>query len=216
MRVLTITGDRTFRAGHPRFDLQAGAVERLEALYWGPGALWPHTMLDVRHQAYEVVSAQDPFWRGLLGLIFARRFKARFNVQVHADLKAQGFLKQLLARFVLLRADSIRVVSEKINSQVLEFGARAPVIVLPIFVDVERFKTIDRKPDTQPTILWVGRLENEKDPLHALEVFREVLEKVSEAKMIMLGSGSLLEKVKREADDNARIWFVARESKEGS
>jgi glycosyltransferase involved in cell wall biosynthesis len=73
--------------------------------------------------------------------------------------------------------------------------------VLPVFVDIERFRGVQRMPDAKPLILWTGRFENEKDPMRALEIFREVLEKVPEVKMIMLGSGSLLEKTKREAED---------------
>lgn len=191
MKLLVITGDQSFKAGNPRFDLQASAVEvggRLEALYWGPGALWPSPKGD----SYDTVSTQDPFWRGLLGLFLARRFKARLNVQVHADLSAQPLFKRLLARFVLRRADSIRVVSERIKVQIQKCSRRTTTItVLPIFIDIERFKKIERKPDAHPTVLWVGRFEDEKDPLLALRVFEAVRKDVPHAKLIMLGAGSL-------------------------
>lgn len=186
MRVLVITGDKNFKPGHPRFDLQAGAIEHLEALYVGPGALWAAP----QNVFYDVVSTQDPFFRGLVGLIFARRLKARLNVQVHADLSVQSFLKRLLARYVLKRADSIRVVSERIKDQVVTLGVTAPVTVLPVYVDLERFKAVERMPNTTPTILWVGRFEGEKDPFSAVSVFREVLKQVPNAALIMLGSGS--------------------------
>lgn len=193
MKVFSITADRSFKEGNPRFDLQAGAVERLEALYWGPGALWPSHMLDIRHQACDVVSTQDPFFRGLLGLILARRFKARFNVQVHADLSAQSLIKRYIARFVLRRADSIRVVSERIKTHLVQnFRCRTSKIsVVPIFVDIERFKNVQRTPSAEPLILWVGRFEKEKDPLLALRVFEAVRKDVPRAKLIMLGAGSL-------------------------
>lgn len=195
MKLLVITGDQSFKAGNPRFDLQAFAVERLEALYWGPEALWSSPKGD----SYDTVSTQDPFWRGLLGLFLARRFKARFNVQVHADLKAQPLFKRFLARFVLRRAHSIRVVSPRIKSQVEEMGVAVPITVLPIFIDIERFKKIERKPDAHPTVLWVGRFEDEKDPLLALRVFRQILEKGIDAKLIMLGAGKLEARLKKES-----------------
>lgn len=195
MKLLVITGDQSFKAGNPRFDLQAFAVERLEALYWGPGALWPSP----KSNSYDTVSTQDPFWRGLLGLFLARRFKARFNVQVHADLKAQPLFKRFLARFVLRRAHSIRVVSPRIKSQVEEMGVAVPITVLPIFIDIERFKKIERKLDAHPTVLWVGRFEDEKDPLLALRVFRQILEKGIDARLIMLGAGKLEARLKKES-----------------
>lgn len=201
LNVLVITGDTSFKPGHRRFDLQASAVERLEALYWSPGALWPSPKGDF----YDVVTAQDPFWRGLLGLFFAHRFKARFNVQVHADLKVQPLYRRFIARFILRRADSVRVVSEALKAQIEELThgghpmSTVPIAVLPVFVDVERFELIERKPDTQPTILWIGRFEDEKDPLFALRVFRQVCERGIDAKLIMLGAGSLERRLRVDA-----------------
>lgn len=190
MKVLVITGDKSFKAGNQRFDLQNGAVRRLDVLYCGLKALWPTPPGDF----YDVVTTQDPFFRGLVGLFWAKRFKARFNVQLHADLRAQSFLKRIIARFVLRRADSVRVVSERLKTvveQILRRPTSQKVTVLPVFIDIERFKAIVRKPNDQPTIVWIGRFEHEKDPLRALSVFKEVLKEVVDAKLIMLGSGSL-------------------------
>lgn len=186
MKVLVITGDRAFRSGNPRFDLQAEAVESFEALYIGPGALWATPQRDF----YDVVSTQDPFFRGLFGLFWARRLKARLNVQVHADFRAQSFLKRMIARYVLKRADSIRVVSERVKKQVEMVGVTAPITVLPIYIDLERFKAVERAPDNTPTILWTGRFEDEKDPLRAVSIFKEVCKQIPDATLIMLGSGS--------------------------
>jgi len=196
MKVLVITADVSFKEGNPRFNLQASAVEHLEALYWGSGALWGSP----KGKSYDVVSTQDPFFRGLVGLFLARRFKAKFNVQVHADIDAQPWFKKMLARFVLRRATSVRVVSEKVKMQVELFGVRAPISVLPIFVDGERFCNLERIPDSSPLVLWVGRFENEKDPLHAIEVFKEVCARVPDAKLVMLGAGSLEPALRREAE----------------
>ncbi|MEK7613565.1 MAG: glycosyltransferase family 4 protein [Patescibacteria group bacterium] len=195
MNVLAITGDRTFKEGNPRFDLQASAGEHLEALYWGPGALWAIP----RGVSYDVVSTQDPFLRGMVGLFWARRFKAKFNVQVHADIAAQSWLKKMIARFVLRRATSVRVVSEKVKAQVESLGVSTPIFVLPIFVDSERFERVRRTPDSHPLVLWVGRFENEKDPLLALRVFKEVRTRVPDATLVMLGNGSLASVLRLEA-----------------
>lgn len=186
MKVLAITGDRAFRSGNPRFDLQAKAVEYLEVLYIGSGALWGTPQRDF----YDVVSTQDPFFRGLFGLFWARRLKARLNVQVHADLRAQSFFKRMIARYVLKRANSIRVVSERVKKQVEMVGVTAPITVLPIYIDLERFKTMERTPGSTPTVLWVGRFEDEKNPLSAISTFKEVCKQIPNAALIMLGSGS--------------------------
>lgn len=186
MRVLTITGDVSFKEGHPRFDLQVSVVEHLEALYWGPGALWPQ----VPKGKFDVVTVQDPFFRGLIGVFLARQLKARLNVQVHADIEAQGFIKRAIARFVFPHADSVRCVSEKTRMQAKELGAQN-ITVLPIYIDIERYRRIQRTPEATLLILWIGRFEEEKDPLRAIEIFKEVQKDVPNAKLIMLGDGSL-------------------------
>lgn len=186
MNVLVITGDKNFKPGNARFDLQASVVECLDVLYWGGGALWASP----RGDSYDVVSTQDPFFRGLLGLFWARRFRATLNVQVHADLNRQSLLKRQLARFVLRQADTVRVVSERIKRQVEALGVRAPITVLPVFLDVESYKNTIRNPAPFPMILWIGRFEDEKDPLLAIEVFKEVLKKIPNARLTMVGDGS--------------------------
>lgn len=193
MRILVITGDPLFKVGNQRFDIQAAAVEKMEVVYFGPGALTPH----LSEGPFDVVTAQDPFFRGVFGWFAAKRYRARFNVQVHADIAAQSFIKRILAYIVLRRANSIRVVSEKIKEQVERIGAKVPITVLPIFVPLEQFKNINRMPDVRPLILWVGRFEDEKNPLEALDVLKAVREKGIDAQMVLLGEGSLEARLRR-------------------
>jgi glycosyltransferase involved in cell wall biosynthesis len=143
-----------------------------------------------------VVTAQDPFWRGLLAWLVARRAGAKLNVQVHTDLDAQPFPRRMLARIVLRRADSVRVVSEKVKKQVLAMRATASIHVLPIYVDMSRFSSIKPVPHEQKTILWVGRFEKEKDPLRAIGVLKEIQIRGIDAKLVMLGEGSLAQSIR--------------------
>ena len=133
-----ITGDKKMRPGHPRFDLQATQVEKLEVLHWGRGSLWPA----LPSGSFDVVTVQDPFWRGLFAWRAARLLRARLNVQVHADVAAQSMVKRELAKIVLRHAGSIRVVSKKLKQQVENMKVRAPITILPIFIDVQRFQNI--------------------------------------------------------------------------
>jgi glycosyltransferase involved in cell wall biosynthesis len=189
MRVLMITGDRNFGPGNPRYELQRSQVDELAVVCWGRGSLWPK----LPKENFDVVTVQDPFWRGLFAWKVARQKKARFNVQVHTDLDAQTFVRHVLSQIVLLHADSVRAVSEKIKNRVLRFGVKSPVHVLPVFIDVAPFKTLTHIPHPRfkKTILWLGRFEDEKDPLYALEVLKQVRAKNIDAGLVMLGKGSL-------------------------
>lgn len=191
-----ITGDRSFGPGNQRYELQRSIVEELRVLYWGRGDLW----FRVPEGQFDVVTSQDPFARGLLAWYVARKKGARLNIQVHADLSAQGFLRRALARFVLRRADSIRVVSGTVKDQVLRFGVRGKVSVLPVFVDVEAFRALARKPHEGKVLLWIGRFEPEKNPFEALRILKEVRESGVAARLIMLGAGSLAAPLREQAE----------------
>lgn len=191
MKVLVITGDKSFGPGHPRYDLQASAVTELRVVYWGRGSLLPK----LPSGYFDVVTAQDPFWRGLFALVAAKRLNAKLNVQVHADLSGQSVTKRLLAKVVLRRVHSVRVVSEKIKLQVERMGVRAPIHVLPVFVDIGRFKNIVRQPHEQKTILWIGRFEPEKNPEEAVAVWKKVREVHPTVALVVLGAGSLRDRL---------------------
>ncbi len=176
MKVLMITGDKKF-ASSERFALQERQVEKLEVVYMGRGSVWPK----IPTVKFDVITAQDPFLRGLFAWFVARHIGAKLNIQVHTSVLS------FLGKFILSKADSVRVVSEKIKKQVESVGVNAPIHVLPIYIDISRFKNIVRLSHDNKTILWIGRFEDEKDPLLALEIIK----KVPNAKLIMLGSGSL-------------------------
>ncbi len=195
-RVLMISGDsKLLVAGTEaakRLALQRGAVERLDVF------VWPHThsffaiLRAVRTHEYDVITAQDPFLRGLLAYVLTRFSKARFNVQVHTDLSAQPYWRHILAHFLLRRADSIRVVTEKVRVQVAQHTTATHITVLPIFTDISRFTQIKHRPQkSKKTIMWIGRFEAEKDPHKALAVLREVRGAGVDAVLVMLGAGSL-------------------------
>jgi glycosyltransferase involved in cell wall biosynthesis len=186
-----ITGDKNFKPGNERYDLQRSTVEELAVVYWGKGSTWP----TLPEGKFDVVTVQDPFWRGAFGWWAAKQKRAKFNVQVHTDLSVYTGLKHMVMQIVLRHADSVRVVSQKIKEQVEKIGVTGKVFVLPVFVDITKFKSVVAESHIKPTMLWVGRFEDEKNPLGAIEVYKKVLETIPDAGLVMLGAGTLQPKV---------------------
>ncbi len=188
-----ISGDKNaLQSGTPvsaRIELMRQQVDALEIVYMGRGAWWPQ----VPQGSFDVVTSQDPFWRGLFAWRVAKRLKAKLNIQVHADLAQQSFVKHVLAQIILRHAGSVRVVSQKIQKQVEKMGVKAPVSVLPIFVDISKFSSVIRREHSGKNIVWIGRFEKEKDPALAIDVIREVQKIILDARLIMIGEGSLKE-----------------------
>lgn len=165
-----------------------------------------------RLQKPDVVSTQDPHDTGLLGLWIARARRVPLHVQVHSDVFSPAyarhsllnFARSRIARFVLKRADGIRAVSEGVKTSIEKYvKPRANISVLPIFVDTARFRDATPGEDLvskfsmfKTKLLFVGRLEAEKNPGVAIELFAKSAP--PESCLIFVGSGSLRETLQKE------------------
>ncbi len=198
-----ISGDRNIllqgSSAHARLELQQSTVEQLDAFVWPGPRSWLDILQIAKANNYDVVTAQDPFWRGLLAWQISLWTGARLNLQVHTDLGVQSFFRYTLARFLLSRADSVRVVSKKIAQQVQNIYRAVPVYVLPVYVDIRRFKNMVPESHEGKIILWIGRFEQEKDPLEAIRILKEATAAGLQVHLIMLGSGSLESSVRHAA-----------------
>lgn len=206
MNVLMITGDKNvMREGtpaHERFLLQKAQVQELKVVYWGRGAL---TSAFSQTGAFDVVTVQDPFIRGVVGWLVARKLGSKLNVQVHTDLRAQSFIKKAIAAFVLRRADSVRAVSRTIANSLSYLGS--PVCVLPIYIDIEAVRTaapsslLSKYPQFEHMVLVSSRLEPEKNVAAAIRTMKEVLVQLPLTGLFIAGGGSQKEYLERLAKE---------------
>jgi len=153
-----------------------------------------------------LVTSQDPFETGLAGYFIARRLKSKLQLQIHTDFLSPYFAKEslknkvrvLIAKYLLPKANNIRVVSERIRQSLKSYDLRLTTIsVLPIFVDVEKIKSapinIDlhkKYPEFDFIILMTSRLEKEKNIKLAIRAMEEIVKKFPKTVLIIAGSGS--------------------------
>lgn len=153
-----------------------------------------------------LVTVQDPFETGIVGWLVARKYRVPFQLQVHTDLFSPYFASESvlnkvrvrIAKFLIPRAASIRVVSERVkNSIVSRFTLHASrVAVLPIFVDVKKIKDAPIKTDLRKKYpqfdfiaLMASRFTKEKNIPMAINAMAEVVKKHPKAGLIIVGSG---------------------------
>ncbi len=153
-----------------------------------------------------LVTAQDPFENGFVGWLIAKKIKAKLQLQVHTDFLSPYFWKEsllnkirvLLAKFLLPKADGIRVVSQRIKESLrpTTYNLQTVPIVLPIFVDIEKIRetvpTIDLRkkyPQFDFLVLMASRLTREKNIGLAIEAMREAVKKYPRAGLVIAGSG---------------------------
>ena len=145
-----------------------------------------------------VVTTQDPFETGIVGLVLAKKFSLRLNVQIHTDFHSPYFvrdsllnrIRRIIAGYVLPRVTSVRVVSERIKSSLPRLSN---VSVVPIYSEVTNVSTVvtDRFPQFDKVVLMVSRLESEKDIASALKAFAIAEKSVKGIGLVIAGSGSM-------------------------
>ena len=165
----------------------------------------------------DVITVQDPFETGIAGLFLSWRLGVPLHVQVHTDPFAPEFARSLLnrvrrmcAKFVLTRASRVRVVSERVKESVGEV-TRAPITVLPLFVDIQKFENVPRTkhPRFKIAFLCVGRFEKEKRFDRALEALALVRGKGHDAGLTLVGAGSEEESLRSLAREKGiESWCV--------
>ena len=88
-------------------------------------------------------------------------------------------------------AFAVIAVSNPMKIKLLELGCPEPKLkLIPYGIDTDVFKPDDVKADQ--TILSCGRFVSKKAPHLTLEVFHQVLEKLPDLKLIMIGDGPLM------------------------
>lgn len=162
-----------------------------------------------------IVTVQDPFESGFIGVIVKKIFSLKLQVQVHTDFLSANYLrcgfknkiKAFFGKAVLSEASGIRVVSEKLKNDVeklFENQKQKPIIfVLPIFVDIENInKQTNLTPkisfgEYHPIILMVARLESEKNIELGIHAFARLLKHEPQALLVVAGDGSERKKLER-------------------
>mgnify|MGYP001565613723 FL=1 len=181
--------------------LRVISLGRLQAFFWQPG------------ENFDLVTAQDPFENGLTAWFLAKKCKAKLELQIHTDLFSPYFVQHrmlnrvrvIIAKFLLPRADHIRVVSNRIKESLIN-KLKIPeskIEVRPIFVDIEKIKNAPVKidlhkkyPQFGKIILMASRLTKEKNIDLAIELMPKFLKQNPKTGLIIVGSGPEEKKLK--------------------
>ncbi len=93
----------------------------------------------IRAGKCDVITSQDMYYLGALGLFLAWRYKLGLEVQVLGIEKLSWFRKKL-AIFVMRRASVVRALSTRLEHRLIhEFGIpKSSIVVVPIYVDVKK------------------------------------------------------------------------------
>ena len=148
----------------------------------------------------------------LLGKLQSKKtFVTIGNPVTNKNISKLGFFEFIgifwLAIFPLYFVDKIIVLSNEIKSQLISFGInKSRISIIPSGIDTKYFsrdmaRTKDIKSELgiedEFIIGFTGRLDKQKNLIFTLEIFAEVLKTLPSAKLILVGDGSMSQKIKQ-------------------
>ena len=150
----------------------------------------------------DLVTAQDPFFLGTVGLFIARHHRIPLEIQIHTDLYDPEFIRfnirnrfrSFLARFIIARAGQVRVVSNRIKKNLSEqkFAEGIHISVVPVPVTLTSLPTMSKRGVGECLrVLTVSRLTAEKDLFLALDAFALLHKERPESTFVIVGDGPL-------------------------
>ena len=172
----------------------------------------------------DVISAQDPFISGIIAYFLKRKVRASLNIQIHTDIfnnKAwiagvggaiYAFIYNIIAKFTIKKADTIRVVSEKLKERLGELGIESSKIcIVPTPIDISNFENLDDvkinllrdkmlQNKFKKIILFIGRLSEEKNISLLIKAFSLVLIQFPEINLLIVGKGDREDTLRKEAE----------------
>ncbi|MBN1918114.1 MAG: glycosyltransferase [Verrucomicrobia bacterium] len=173
----------------------------------------------IRKHRINVVSARDPFLVGRLGVRLRRAHDVALVVHVMADMignpyfvreRLRNRVLQVVANRVLPHADIVRVSTtrEKMNLDRLapQLGlVPAQIHHVPFLVDLEGVLEADGRMvrrrysggARRPIVLFVGRLERQKDVATLLRAMAIVVERIRDTLLLVVGDGTERAKLER-------------------
>ena len=175
-------------------------------------------------QGIDIVSSQDPFEVGFVSWLIARHHNVPLHVQVHTDFLTPEYsahsvintIRVFIAGFVIRRAAHVRTVSKEVADRITaKYGTRISVSILPIYIDLERFRTARASVSMTQRflafphrVLIVSRFEPEKNLSLAIRAFADGAPR--DACLVILGQGSeytILERLVTKLGLDSRVFF---------
>ena len=120
--------------------------------------------------------------------------------------------------------DGIITPSEKMKHELIRYGVKKPIHVIPNFIERDDFTTVQKNylhkklklPDKTPILLSVGRLGKEKNFEFVIDVFNELTKTDNQTHLAIIGHGTDSRKLKHYTNSlglSQRIHFVGKVDK---
>ena len=215
-------------SGRPRFVVHPSASRSRGAF---PNDAYLVGAALQRRIGFDLVSTEDPMLCGLAGAALRARFNLPLSVQIAGDMLDNPYwLRErrinpslnALGKWLVRRADSVRVVSERERGKVVGYGV-PPERVANIgwITDFSRFADVDGRalrerllgPRGRVLLLFVGRLVLQKDVPTLIRAMGTIARERPDARLVVAGDGPerpLAERLVDELGIRGMVQFLGR------
>lgn len=187
------------------------------------------SMLKVSTMNFDIIHGVSGGTVTNLGLIMAKLKKVpfvftyytRFNHYAHYFLKGKIIRPEMIeraGRIFCNRCDCIIAPMPKIKDELISFGVKRPITVIPSGVNVDKFRKQRKGYLRKKTgiksgkiLLYVGRLGKEKSVDFLLKAFKVICEKDPTVSLVLIGDGpekENLEKLSEKLNISKRVYFT--------
>ncbi len=156
----------------------------------------------LRKDKFDIITVQDQYYLGWIGLKLARKFKIGIEIQAHGFEKYKG-LRKLIAKYVISNAGVIRTVSQRLKKHLIkEFGVdESRITVVPIYTNIALTTGLPRRSASRPprndiVFLTIGRLVPVKNIEMQIRAMAEVVKKHKNVELLIVGDGNEMENYK--------------------
>lgn len=155
---------------------------------------------------YDIITVQDQYYLALIGWLLATKYKIGLEIQVHGFEKYYG-LRKMIAKYVLPRANAVRVVSERLEKQLVgEFGVKSGrITIVPVYSEIRNPSNSAGKQELgirnyeikdKFVFLTVGRLVPVKNIEMQIRALANIIKQYPNIELWVIGSGPEEEKLK--------------------
>jgi len=169
----------------------------------------------LKKEKIDIIHLQTPLTIGINARIFTKYLKVPLIGTFHTLFMHEQYLEHIkitnkimqktgwkYAKRFYNKCDIITCPTESIKKELIKRGFKSPILAISNGVDFKKFDNSNQRkikekynPDGK-LLLFVGRIASEKNLFYLVDCFKYVLEKMPSAKLILVGDGPLMKKLK--------------------
>ncbi len=165
-----------------------GGNSKINQLFW----LFCGAYSLLKVEKFSIITVQDPYYMGLVGLLLHWIFGVKLEIQIHGFEK-ETWLRIIIARFVIKKADLLRVVSERLKKELVKDFLVSPskLVVIAVYSPLAEIDhPIKDYSNHKPfNFLTIGRLVPVKNITLQLLVLARLVKIFPNTQLTIVGSG---------------------------